>query len=108
MGRHPDAKRLSQPICDWVREGGRFKQEGLQRYTQANMSQMQLKDLPIKLGCHYMYRHQGNCDHVIIFNQMRMFNNQDIQNVKAYPFAVFGRSRRERSAAFVTSTPPNT
>ena len=64
--RHENAIRLSDPICEWANNcDGHWKQTG--NYIQKNMEDMKFEDLDIRLGSHYLYCHQGDCQHVIIF-----------------------------------------
>lgn len=35
------------------------------------MHETKFNDLKIRIGTHYLYQHQGNCRHTIIFTEMR-------------------------------------
>ena len=47
----------------------------LSPYDIVPMNSCKLGDLPIRLGAHYLYLHQGNCFHSIIFSDMRTLHN---------------------------------
>lgn len=68
------------------------------------------EDLTIRLGAYYLYRHQGDCDHVLMFTDMRMLHDNDERSLAAYPLLTFKiKSRRKKCgvcdlhlAAYVT------
>ena len=48
--------------------------EQLPRYgvcTSKKMEETRFEDLTIKLGYPYVYAHQGNCEHIFIFRDLR-------------------------------------
>lgn len=47
----------------------------LSPYDIVPMNSCKLGDLPVRLGAHYLYLHQGNCFHSIIFSDMRTLHN---------------------------------
>jgi len=43
-------------------------------------------DLTIRLGLPYLYLHQGNCEHMIVFTDLRLLKpNVDSMNISDYP-----------------------
>jgi len=72
----------------------RFCEATLAPATQAEMETTSFGDLRIRLGSHYLYQHQGNCTHVLIFTEMRCIAKGDVTDRRMYPLEVF--SRRER------------
>jgi snRNA-activating protein complex subunit 3 len=46
-------------------------------FRQENMHETRVKDLMIVIGQPYLYRHDDNCDHIIIFHDFRLFNGKN-------------------------------
>lgn len=38
------------------------------------LASTKIEELTFKIGFPYLYRHKGNCDHIFIFNDLRIFN----------------------------------
>eukprot|EP01006_Ploeotia_vitrea_P033280 TRINITY_DN65419_c4_g1_i2.p1 TRINITY_DN65419_c4_g1~~TRINITY_DN65419_c4_g1_i2.p1 ORF type:complete len:390 (-),score=123.95 TRINITY_DN65419_c4_g1_i2:144-1313(-) len=93
--RHADAPRYSKAILDWIREGERYRQAGLQSSTAESMSQTKFDDLSIRLGSHYLYQHCGNCQHIVVFTELRIRSPADADNAVLYPRRVY-RARPNR------------
>lgn len=53
------------------------------------MEDVIFEDLKVKLGYPYLYCHQGNCEHVIMFTDLRLMNVDDNPNLNEYPVQVF-------------------
>lgn len=78
--RHPEAKLYSDNIIRWSKkhpEVGEFK-TGIMQETR-------LIDLELRLGFPYVYVHQGNCEHLIVFTDVRLHHQTDIQDPLKYP-----------------------
>jgi len=87
--RDPQNKDYSTIIIDWARASERYATPGLGLFTKKKMEETQFKDLNIRLGFPYMFCHQGNCEHVVIFTEMRLVNDLDPTYMSAYPYPVF-------------------
>lgn len=62
--------------------------KNLTNFKTANMSDVKLKDLKIKLGYPYVYQHQGNCEHLVVFTDMRLLRaDEQLQSTK-YPYVL--------------------
>ncbi len=44
---------------------------GWGRVTSATMSGTRFRDLAVRVGAHYLYCHQGDCEHLLVFSDMR-------------------------------------
>ncbi|EEC17095.1 conserved hypothetical protein [Ixodes scapularis] len=42
-------------------------------------------DLELRLGYPYVYLHQGHCEHLLVFSDLRMLHPDDSQNPHDYP-----------------------
>ena len=58
-------------IMDWAKDSQRRKIPGLGSLTSKQMDNVMFEDLKIKLGYPYLYCHQGNCEHLMIFTDLR-------------------------------------
>ena len=63
------------------------------------MQQTCFKDLDIRLGYPYLFCHQGNCEHIIVFNDMRVITEDDPQLQKSYPYKVNEAGKRRRKCS---------
>lgn len=100
--RHELSRDYSKVIMDWTnrKHGGQ-----LPRYGVCNSKRMEVtrfEDLAIKLGYPYVYVHQGNCEHLLIFRDLRMLHMDDPQIISGYPFRVF-RTRPKRQRCMICS-----
>lgn len=84
------AIRLSDNIIQWQNNDDKqLNNTHIQYYKQYSMSDTLFADLSIRLGSHYLYVHSGNCEHTIIFTQIRMYSQlYDINYVLAYPIKI--------------------
>lgn len=97
-------------IIDWVKSDNRFTNPGLSHFESGSMSESTFSDLSIRLGSHYLYGHQGDCQHVLIFTDVRIVHRTDVQNSLAYPLRTYQcKTRRKKCrvcdlypAAYVT------
>lgn len=71
-------------IIDWAknprRKVGPFK--------TARMEESTFSDLELRLGYPYVYVHQGYCEHLMVFSDMRVIHPSDSQNVMDYPIVL--------------------
>ncbi|KAL0487741.1 snRNA-activating protein complex subunit SRD2 [Acrasis kona] len=60
------------------------------------MEEASFYDLQLRLHERYVYCHQGNCMHYIVFTEMRLVNDLDNDNAFAYPIRTFQAKIRRR------------
>lgn len=82
-----------------------FTHPGLAPFTSQPMQDTCFNDLSIRLGSYYLYQHQGDCKHTIIFTELRMLHSTDMNLKLAYPMPVF-KSRTKQLRCFVCCTYP--
>jgi snRNA-activating protein complex subunit 3 len=76
----------SIPIMKWSQEPIRLANSPrINKFQSVNMSTVTFQDLHIRLGYPYLYCHHGNCEHPIIFTDMRLFSHIDVPNPDVYP-----------------------
>ncbi|XP_013406021.1 snRNA-activating protein complex subunit 3 isoform X2 [Lingula anatina] len=99
--RYDDCRDYSKVIIDWAKE----KERGLGPYTSAKMETTRFVDLKLRLGQPYVYLHQGECEHLVVFSDLRLHGADDPQDAKAYPLLVHkSKPRRQLCIACQTMT----
>ncbi|CAH1796287.1 unnamed protein product [Owenia fusiformis] len=99
--RKDDAKDYSKTIMDWAKDPSR----GIGPFTSKKMEATTFYDLDLKIGQPYVYCHQGDCEHLIVFSDLRLVHPTDCQDVRMYPLTMtFTRKYRTQCRACTTST----
>eukprot|EP01100_Stratorugosa_tubuloviscum_P005139 TRINITY_DN2335_c0_g1_i2.p1 TRINITY_DN2335_c0_g1~~TRINITY_DN2335_c0_g1_i2.p1 ORF type:complete len:485 (+),score=169.70 TRINITY_DN2335_c0_g1_i2:64-1455(+) len=96
--RHPDAIDYSQSILQWVEENktNLHRECGTVPNFERKDMATSLNEISVRIGMPYIYMHQGDCEHVIVFNDIRFVTDQDNQNGRAYPVLTFRSKIRKR------------
>jgi len=95
--RHENSIDYSESIIKWVNERNRYTHPGLGLYSSNSMERTLFNDLSIRIGFQYLYCHQGNCEHFIVFTELRSIKNSDPKNKSLYPLQTFqGKLRRKK------------
>lgn len=80
----PSCRDYSEVILKWAknpkRKVGPFK--------TARMEESTFQDLELRLGYPYVYVHQGYCEHLMVFSDMRIIHPSDSQRVSDYPMVL--------------------
>ncbi|CAG8819924.1 26366_t:CDS:2 [Gigaspora margarita] len=87
--RDPRAVDYSKNIIEWVKEKNRFRQPGLGLYRSKTMENVTFNELSIKLNQPYLFVHQGNCQHAVVFRDLRLKQAYDDPDPTVYPKAIF-------------------
>lgn len=83
--RNPLNRDYSRIIKEWAKESERYTVPGLGLFDSTNMQDKTFRDLNFRLGYPYLFCHQGNCEHLMVFNDMRLISEDDPQKVESYP-----------------------
>ncbi|KAA6371625.1 MAG: putative snRNA transcription factor, partial [Streblomastix strix] len=86
----------SKNIRDWTDEKKRYTTPGIGILNSRKMEETTFIDLNIRIGQPYLYVHQGNCEHNIVFTEVRMVTESDVQAYSAYPRHIFQAKIRRR------------
>ncbi|XP_063222473.1 snRNA-activating protein complex subunit 3 isoform X2 [Bacillus rossius redtenbacheri] len=89
-GRHPSSHDISAQTREWALE------RGLPRMATARMESTRLCDLSVRLGYPYVYVHQGDCEHLVVFSVARLLHSDDNLCSAAYPFVAHVGHIKER------------
>jgi len=77
-------------IRSWATKSDR----GIGALIHANMEECSFNDLNFRLGQPYLYVHQGDCEHMVIFTNIRLFSPQgDCPLKTTYPLLLKTRHR---------------
>ncbi|XP_061573683.1 snRNA-activating protein complex subunit 3 [Cololabis saira] len=77
--RFPECQDMSMTTMEWA------KSHNFPPYSQARMEDTLLADLTVKVGFPYLYCHQGDCEHLVIFTDIRLTHKNDCVDKKLYP-----------------------
>ncbi|KAG8178430.1 hypothetical protein JTE90_019139 [Oedothorax gibbosus] len=91
--RHKDCRDYSsKTIIKWAASR---EDRGIGPFQKATMERTQFIDLNIQLGYPYVYVHQGNCEHLIVFSDLLMHSSHHSNNRNEYPrHAVLKQKKR--------------
>jgi len=82
--RDAASRDLSSVIRDWcskrTKDLGPFHSTQMENYTFA--------DLNMRLGQPYLYLHQGTCEHLMVFADVRLMHPEDCQDPQQYPIQI--------------------
>lgn len=92
--RHPLAKDNSAIITDWAAANPELE---IGPFESKSMASVTFLDLELRLGYPYLYQHQGCCEHLIVFSDLRMVSPSDCQDRTKYPL-IRGIPRKRRVA----------
>ncbi|CAH8477849.1 unnamed protein product [Heterobilharzia americana] len=81
--RNPNSKSLSQELMKWAK--GKKELEVHESLKSSPMESVNLEDLCICVGKPYFFVHQGNCEHMIIFSDVRLIDRDSCQSESAFP-----------------------
>lgn len=77
----PSCKDYSQVIRGWARN----RRRDVGPFESRRMETTRFVDLELQLGYPYVYVHQGHCEHLLVFSDLRMLHPDDSQNPSDYP-----------------------
>ncbi len=81
--------RPCRPIIQWIQTKERASQPGLGMYETARIDQVRFIDLTLRLNYPYLYCHQGNCEHLLIFKEIRLVHPTDPPHQVSYPLQTY-------------------
>ncbi|XP_022254000.1 snRNA-activating protein complex subunit 3-like isoform X3 [Limulus polyphemus] len=79
--RNTENRDYSSQIRAWAKE----TVEKIGPFTSKKMEDCQFMDLDLRLGYPYVYVHQGFCEHLIVFSDLRLCHPDDSQDICDYP-----------------------
>ncbi|KAJ2745979.1 hypothetical protein GGI20_001743 [Coemansia sp. BCRC 34301] len=104
--RSPTATDYSRAITEWANDPERQEKNPKLRGLQSRlMDGARFLDLSIRLKQPYIFMHQGDCEHVLMFTDLRLLGPKDDQFVESYPKQIF-RTRHMRHKCRMCSAYP--
>lgn len=70
---------LSKATREWL------ETRKLGPFNVCTMREKPISEIPLKTGHPYVYQHQGNCEHIIIFSDLRLLSAADDLKSRSYP-----------------------
>ncbi len=78
--RRQAASACAQPAVDWSRDSL------ASALTTRSMHETRFDELSVRLGFPYLYKHLGNCEHLVVFTSVKLVNPQsDCYVLSKYP-----------------------
>ena len=97
------ATDIHSALIAWLQDEARGPSHVRRGLKSAPMASARLDALRLTVGHHYRYRHAGQCDHWICFDEVRLVGNEDATGVGDYPMMVF-RAKFNRKKCGVCAT----
>ncbi|CAJ0925567.1 unnamed protein product, partial [Ranitomeya imitator] len=82
--RYPECRDISRTTIEWSESRDR----GYGKFQATKMEDFTFNDLNIKIGFPYMYCHQGDCEHIVTFTDIRLIHHEDCLDRRRYPMHV--------------------
>lgn len=90
--RHPFNREYSKNIIEWSEDPNR----GIGPFSTALMEETKFSDLTLQLGYPYLYQHQGDCEHIMVFSDIRLLKPySDSSDPSDYP-KILSTNRRTK------------
>ncbi|KAI6186620.1 Small nuclear RNA-activating complex polypeptide 3 [Aphelenchoides besseyi] len=100
---HPNSQDITVPVREFMQRKDCFRE-----FYVKDLNETKVVDLKLRLGHPYLYLHQGHCEHLMIFTDLRLLHANDSQDMNSYPVRVYDRipatacvTCKEENAAYV-------
>ncbi|PIC39671.1 hypothetical protein B9Z55_011285 [Caenorhabditis nigoni] len=60
------------------------------------MEGVRIIDLSLRLGQPYVFQHSGNCEHVLIFHDLRLLHESDPRGIDQYPYVLYEKGNERK------------
>lgn len=81
--RNANSKSLGQEVIQWAKSKRELVSCG--PFTSSTMESITLENLAVCIGKPYFFVHQGNCEHMIIFSDIRLVDRDSCQSESSFP-----------------------
>ncbi|CAH8468065.1 unnamed protein product [Schistosoma guineensis] len=111
--RNANSKSLGEEVIQWAKSKKELKTYG--PFTSLPMESVTLENLVICIGKPYFFVHQGNCEHMIIFSDIRLVDRDSCQTESLFPMLtgrcntinLMGFPREEKNNEQAANTNPS-
>lgn len=69
----------SEVVMEWAK----YKKMGPMK--TGSLTETQFQDLTVRMGFPYVFVHQGNCEHLLVFSDVSLIHASDVRNCFRYP-----------------------
>uniref|UniRef100_A0A8R1I5B6 Small nuclear RNA-activating complex polypeptide 3 n=1 Tax=Caenorhabditis japonica TaxID=281687 RepID=A0A8R1I5B6_CAEJA len=83
----PHAKDISFPIRNFMQQ-----KEIFDPVEATKMDDIRIVDLKLRLGQPYLFQHSGNCEHLLVFHDLRLLHESDPHGLEKYPFTLYEKT----------------
>uniref|UniRef100_T1IWR8 snRNA-activating protein complex subunit 3 n=1 Tax=Strigamia maritima TaxID=126957 RepID=T1IWR8_STRMM len=80
--RNPQSRANSGAIVEWANQ---YPDMEIGPFETKLMEETRFIDLKVRLGYPYLYQHQGDCEHLLVFQDIRLMNSEDCPDINKYP-----------------------
>ncbi|EGG18980.1 hypothetical protein DFA_02223 [Cavenderia fasciculata] len=91
--REPENIPYSNTINEWILKKGDTSGGS---FLERDMSLYCFNEMDISIGEKYLYCNQGNCEHILVFKQMRLINAKDSFKRSDYPIETYHAKLRRK------------
>ncbi|CAI2348768.1 unnamed protein product [Caenorhabditis sp. 36 PRJEB53466] len=86
-----NAQDISFPIRNFMQQRKIFDPVEAQK-----MEGVKISDLKLRLGLPYVFQHSGNCEHLLVFHDLRLLHESDPKELEKYPYTLFEKGSERR------------
>uniref|UniRef100_A0A7E4ZU57 snRNA-activating protein complex subunit 3 n=1 Tax=Panagrellus redivivus TaxID=6233 RepID=A0A7E4ZU57_PANRE len=98
--RNPEAIDITVPIRSFMANHKIFGEPKVRDITMTKIN-----DLTLRLGEPYVFVHIGDCEHLVVFTDLRRMHPTDTQALGEYPIFLYDRSTTPKCCICKTDTP---
>ncbi|KAJ1659814.1 hypothetical protein IWQ61_001152 [Dispira simplex] len=104
--RDSNAIDYTQPIREWLQKEERLHDPKFSGIGEPRpMAQTRFRDLKLQLHTPYYFVHQGNCEHALVFTDVRALRKSDDHNASTYPKLTFQCFLRRHKCRMCRTSP---
>ncbi|KAI6228935.1 Small nuclear RNA-activating complex polypeptide 3 [Aphelenchoides fujianensis] len=81
---HPNARDITNTAREYMKRKQVFGEHHVK-----DLNTTKIIDLKLRLGHPYLFLHQGHCEHLMIFTDLRLMHVNDVQDLKDYPVRLY-------------------
>ncbi|CAA84674.1 snRNA-activating protein complex subunit 3 [Caenorhabditis elegans] len=87
----PNAIDISHPIRNFM-----LHREIYDPVEACSMEGVRIIDLKLRLGQPYIFQHSGNCEHLLVFHDLRLLHESDPWGIDKYPFTLYEKGNEKK------------
>ncbi|XP_063698218.1 snRNA-activating protein complex subunit 3 [Culicoides brevitarsis] len=88
--RNPQNLDYSEVLRDWAEKK---RKNDFRHLKQDQMENISMQELKFKVGFPYFYQHFGNCEHLLIFTDVRVVTRREVNQRIGFPMVLNGSTK---------------